>query len=488
MAISAPLGFKLKANYGVAQMGESLVNGVLGAFLLFYYSQVLGMSPSLAAFGVGTAVIVDAISDPLVGSLSDRSRSSNGRRHPFMYAGAIPTGICMYLLFDPMVSSEMGLLVWMVVFVNLTRTAMTVFHIPHIAMGAELSDDYDERSSIVGYRTFFANVGGLSALILGFGFFFAPTPEFENGQLNPAAYGPFASLVALLLALSVIWTAWSTRHVIPSLPVASPGPRPSLWSAVPNMMRDAVAALRSKSFRWLFLGVLLLFVIIGIDAALSVHMFTFFWEFTRIEIMVLSPAFAVGAMFGILLSPALLRRFGKKAMLQFGLLAWAGLQGLPVILRLVDWLPANGDEVLMPILFSMKVIQGVCTVQSNIAFGSMTADSIDEYELESGARQEGIFFAASSFATKAPVGIGNIIAGIGLELIDWPIGPEIRTAADIAPDKLIQLGLMVGPGVAVCALLCYWCYAQYQLTREGHATILEELRRRRSQQTFQQVE
>ncbi len=478
MARGEALGFKLKANYGVAQLGESLVNGVLGAFLLFYYSQVLGMSPGMAALGVGSAVIVDAITDPLVGSLSDRTTSRLGRRHPYMFGGAIPTAICLYLLFDPMVTSNFGLLVWMVIFVNLTRTCMTIFHIPHIAMGAELSNGYDERSSIVGYRTFFAYVGGLAAPIIGFGIFFAPTTEFENGQLNAAAYAPFGALVAVLLAISVLWTAWTTRHVISSLPVATAEPM-RLSAVIPNMVQDAIAALKSRSFRWLFLGVLVLFVIIGVDAALSVHMFTFFWEFTRIEILVLSPAFAIGALIGIVLSPMLLRKYGKKAMLQFGLLAWAFFQALPVVLRLLGWLPENGDDLLMPILLTLKVIQGIGTVQSNIAFGSMTADSIDEQELKTGLRQEGIFFAASSFAGKAPVGIGNIIAGVGLELIDWPTGNAVRTAADIPPDKIVKLGLLVGPGVAVCALLCFWCYAQYGLTKERHAEIIATLRNRR---------
>jgi len=329
MAVEGPLGFRLKANYGAAQMGESLVNGVLGSFLLFFYSQVLGMSPALASLGVGVAVIVDAFTDPLVGSLSDRSRSRHGRRHPFMYFGAIPTGICMYLLFNPLVTTELGLLLWMILFVNLTRTAMTVFHIPHIAMGAELTEDYDERSSVVGYRTFFANVGGLSAFVLGFGIFFAPTPEFENGQLNPLAYPPFAALVAILLMASVFWTAWSTRHTIPFLPTSSMGARESIWRVIPDMFGDVRLALASGSFRWLFLGVLVLFIIIGIDAALSVHMFTFFWELDQFEIVILSPAFAVGAIGGILISPALLRRFGKKAMLQFGLMVWRGSRLCP---------------------------------------------------------------------------------------------------------------------------------------------------------------
>lgn len=109
-------------------------------------------------------------------------------------------------------------------------------------LGAELSDNYDERSSIVGYRTFFGYIGGLAAPLLGFGLFFASTPEYANGQLNASAYAPFA---ACLLAVSVFWTAWTTRHTIGSLPVASSTEGSSLRSAIPNMVRDTVGVLRT---------------------------------------------------------------------------------------------------------------------------------------------------------------------------------------------------------------------------------------------------
>jgi GPH family glycoside/pentoside/hexuronide:cation symporter len=479
MAIQGRLGFTLKTNYGMAQMGESLVNGALGAFLLFYYSQVLGVPPSMAAMGVGTAVIVDAFTDPMVGSISDNWRSRLGRRHPFLIVGAIPTGICLFMLFNPLVSGNVPLLIWMIVFVNLTRTFMTIFHIPHIALGAELSEDYDERSSIVGFRTFFGNIGGLLAFVLGFWLFFKPTPEFVNGQLNAAAYPPFAGLIGTMVIVATLWTALSTRHVISSLPQPEAAARINLFEGIKRMAVDSLAALACRNFFWLFLGVLILFIIIGVGSALGVYMFTFFWELPRQGILILAPAFPIGALMGISISPYLLRVTSKKAMLQFGLVAWAWFQMLPVVLRLLGWFPENGSELLVPLLFSIGVIQGICTVQSNIAFGSMNADCVDEHELTSGRRQEGIFFAASSFATKAPVGIGNIIAGFALQLIDWPVGEEIKTAADIAPAKIFELGLFVGPGIAASALICMWCYSRYTLTREGHQEILITLAARR---------
>ena len=108
------------------------------------------------------------------------------------------------------------------------------------------------------------------------------------------------------------------------------------------------------------------------------------------------------------------------------------------------------------------------------------ADSVDEHELASGSRQEGIFFAASSFAIKAPFGIGSFAGGLGLNLIDWPTGPDVRTAADIDPQTIVQLGLLIGPGLSVAALIALWCFAWYRLTRDNHAAILKQLAQRRT--------
>lgn len=109
----------------------------------------------------------------------------------------------------------------------------------------------------------------------------------------------------------------------------------------------------------------------------------------------------------------------------------------------------------------------------------MMADSVDEHELATGNRQEGMFFAASSVAAKAPFGIGSFVGGLALNLIDWPTGPDIRTAADIDPDAIVQLGLLVGPGIGVAALISLWCFAFYRLSRDRHARILEQLARQR---------
>jgi Na+/melibiose symporter-like transporter len=319
------------------------------------------------------------------------------------------------------------------------------------------------------------------AIVIGFGVFFRSTVEFDNGQLNAAAYPPMALTIALIMVATILWSALGTRHLIPYLPKAAFAAPLRPLAAITRMCKDVALAIRSRSFRWLFLGVLILFVIIGVDSALNIYMYTYFWELTGAEITLLAPMYWAGVMAGTLFSPWLQRVFGKKPMLLFGTASWAFWQMLPVVLRLLGWFPDNDAALLVPLLAAMRVFQGLCTVQSNVAYGSMMADVVDEHELTNGKRQEGIFFAASSFSAKAPVGLGTIIAGFGLEIINWPTGAHIRSAADVAPETIAHLGILFGPFVAGFGLVCLWCYSHYDLSRARHDEILAELGRRRGQ-------
>jgi Na+/melibiose symporter-like transporter len=397
-----------------------------------------------------------------------------------MYASVLPIGIGFYLLFCPLVTGEGPLFVWLMVFTNVVRIALSLFFVPHSALGAEITDDYAERSSVAGYRVFFSYLGMIVVMFIGFGGFFRASPGYPNGQLNPAAYPPFAATLGALMAIVILWSAWGTQRVIPSLPRAHVEEPLSLKGVLVRLGHDVMSASRSESFRYLFVGVLILFIVIGVGSALNVYMYTYFWELSPNQILLLSPAYLAGTLLGTPLSPGAQRRFGKKAMLLFGTGSWAFWQAFPVSARMLGWLPANGSQWLVPTLVGIAVFQGVCTVQSNVAYVAMLADTVDEQELATGKRQEGVFFAASAFSAKATSGLGAIIAGLGLKIIDWPAGPQIRSAADVPAEKIVQLGILFGPFVAAFGLLCLMCYVKYRLTRERHAEILEALRHRRA--------
>ena len=179
--------------YGLGQLPEGVKTAAFGFFLLFYYNQVLGLSGTLAGAALFIALLFDAVSDPLVGSLTDFTRSRWGRRHPYLYASALPFSLCFLGLFVPPSGlSEAGLFAWLLVFATLTRTTMSFYHVPYLSMGAELSQDYDERTRLAAFRNLFQLAGMFAVLIGGNLLFFSATGQYANGQLNPAAYAPFA--------------------------------------------------------------------------------------------------------------------------------------------------------------------------------------------------------------------------------------------------------------------------------------------------------
>lgn len=477
------LRFATKLSYGVGQAAEGLKNGAFGIFVLFYYNQVLGLSGTLAGVALGVALVFDAVTDPLAGSMSDHWRSRLGRRHPFLYAAIVPMAVSFYFLLAPPAGlGQTGLFVWLLTFSVLVRGAMTLYYVPHVALGAELTTNFDERTTVVGYRQFFGTFGGLLAVIIGFGFFFAATPEFPRGQFNHAAYPPYALSLAILMAVSIFLTAWGTRDQIPRLPQPTGAVESLSWIGVlQRMMREVVDALRNPSFRWLFLGVLVVFLMVGVDASLNLYMNTFFWELRSSDLLYFYIASPIGVMIGATFAGKLNQWFDKKPSVVWGTSWWAACQIIPVVLRMFDLFPQNGTSALVVTLIVVKFLQGVGVVQALVTFGSMVADVADENELRTGKRQEGIFFAAVSFANKCTTGFGNIIAGVALDAIAWPRGPHIQSATDIPPETINQLGLLYGPIVAAFVIVSVWCYSHYHLTRERHAQIMVALAAKRIQ-------
>lgn len=452
--------------------------------MLFFYVQVHGLSPSLAGTALFIALLFDAVSDPIAGYLSDGWRSRWGRRHPFMYASAIPLAVTFYFTFVPPEGlGQWALFAWLTVFTVLTRTAMTLYHVPHIALGAELSEDYEERTSIVSYRTAFGIVGGL--LVYGsVTLFFAESEDGARGQLENSNYPPFAIVCALVMWVTIWISAIGTHKEIPYLPDHGTAQEEFRFAAV---IRETVLAIQNSNFRALFLAVLVSFVMNGVNVALNLFMFTFFWELDASALQIVLIAYPLGILVGTPLTQYFHRRFDKKPAVVWGTAWWATLQLLPVVLRLLGFFPENDSFWLVYILVTVAFVQGVGVCQGVVSFGSMVADIVDDHELKTGRRQEGIFFAAVSFAGKATSGLGGLIAGFGLDLINWPRGAEIRTAADVAPETLVDLGLLFGPGVAIFGFTAVWLYTRYRLNRQQHAEILGQLRARRAEVAARQA-
>ena len=471
MQASERIPVPTKAAYGIGQAAEGMKNAVFGYFLLFYFSQLLGLPASLAGLSVLIALGVDAITDPLMGSISDRWKSSLGRRHPFMYASAAPLALTFFVLFAPPTGlSVFGLFVWMTIFGILARVSMTLFHVPHQALGAELSTDFGERTSIVQFRQALSIFGTLLAFVIGFGVFFTG----DLGQRDTQSYPLYAATISLVMASCILVSSFGTHGRIKHLPETRDRATPF---TLKGLFADNLEVLNNRSFRWFFGGVIVIFLMVGVDAALSAYMNTYFWEISRGQILLWLIAYPIGAIFGAFFTRRFHMWFDKKPMVMAGTSCWALCQIIPIVLFLMGWFPSAGTSELLIALIIVRLIQGFGTVQALVSAGAMIADIADEHDLNTGNRQEGVFFGALSFSGKVSTGLGNFVAGVALDLIAWPRGEHI-TVADVPASTIMWLGLIYGPIVSGFAVLSIYLYTHYNLTREAHQRVLVQLAER----------
>jgi Na+/melibiose symporter-like transporter len=469
------LGFFTKFWFGFGQSAEGMKNAAFNAFLFLFYSQVLGLPPYLAGLALAVALLFDAVTDPLTGSLSDSLHHRWGRRHPFMYLAVLPMGLTFALAFAPPEGmGETGLFLWMLTFTVLARLAMTLYHVPHLALGAELSDDYHERTSVVAYRNFFGLLGGALLFVFARQVFLVPTEEFPNGQLNPAAYPGVGVTFGIAMAVAILASALGTHSQIPLLP--KPSDRVERFS-LRRMHRELREALRNPSFRALFSGVLVFFVARGVAVTLDVHMGTFFWRLETGDVLLI-PLFgmagiAIGTPFWAIAS----RGYDKKHVFVLCVIWFSVLTFLLPVLKIVGLFPPPESWLYANLIFAFVFTAAFGAAGSLVVSGSMMADIADEHEFEVGRRQEGIFFGALSFSGKAAVGAGSALAGIGLTAIAFPT----RVAPDQVPDgTVLGLGILAGPGVATLMLVGSVLMFRYSLTRSRVGEIQAALPARRA--------
>ena len=468
------LTWRVRLMFAAGQIPEGVQSTSFGFFLLFFYNQVLGLSGFLASLAIVIALLVDAVSDPIIGSWSDGVRHRWGRRHPFMYAAAAPFAICFYFLFSPPAGlTETQVFIWLVVFSVLTRTTQSVYSIPHTSLTAELSTDYHERTLLSSLRSLLQSVGTLMVFLIGLQIFFGATPDYPNGQLNPAAYPRFAAMFSIIIFAGVLLTAYGTHSHIPYLPQANPnGHRFSLQ----QVMREATMAFGLRSFKAVVLTAVLFGMTMGMVSALSIYLGTLYFQFS-LELIGLSfPASVLGSFIGAGLAAPLGRVFQeKKTLLMGGLIWYAVWKTLPIILSLLGLFPKPGDPLLFYLVMTSNAICSMGIGVLTVMIGSMIADITDQHEEKHGSRSEGIYFAASSFAAKAIGGFGIVISGVVVDLAGIQRNATVET---INPESLRTLAMAMGPGVLIMIGVTVVAASFYDLSRAEHrrvrAAILSE--------------
>jgi Na+/melibiose symporter-like transporter len=465
----AKVGLHTKFAFGVGATAEGAVYIGFNTFNLLYYNQVLGVPGTLVGLAISLALIVDAFTDPAIGAFSDRWRSRLGRRHPFLFAAAVPVALSFFMLYSPPSGlATYGLVAWLLAWRLVLAFTVTFFHIPDLALGAELTTHYTQRSSIMSWNSLFGWLGGASAGYFGWGYFFAVRDGVDN-RFNPEAYTSFAATIALVSLAVILYSAFFTLDQLPRLPKAPPN-LPRFDFA--QMFREIGGTLRNRNYRMLLLGLVFLSAALGVQETLSSFMGTYFWGLTGADLRYYSFASAFGYWGAFFFTAALHRRFDKKPVFVTAVVAGVVIGAIPITLRFLDLLPANGSPSLLPILLCFAAAGYATTAILSISVLSALADIADEHELHTGRRQEGIFYASRAFFAQSINGLGHFLGGIVLDVISFPIGVA---PGSVSPEIIRNLGLMYGPMAVIPGIVAACFYAQYRIDQRVHSQIHEQL-------------
>lgn len=455
--------------YGFGSIAYGVKDNGFRGLLLIYYNQVLGLPAELVAAAIMIALVADAILDPIVGQVSDTWRSRWGRRHPFMYLAAVPSALAYLLLWNPPQEwSQSQLLIYLVVIAIIVRTFITLYEIPSTALVSEFTSDYDERTSLMSYRYLFFFLGSLALSVVTYRLLFIASAEYPVAQLNPASYVRYGWVAAMVILVSILVSAIGTHRWIPRLH------QPPLLPHRTVMMvaREMLESVSHRSFVMILCAAVCKGMALGIAGSLALYMNTFFWELSAPQLAILVLDGFISVVLAVWLTPRLSRRFGKKPTIIWMFGMTYVIVALPQLLRVFGWFFENGSVWLVPALFLNGAIFGTLAIGSTILSGSMIADCVEEGQLRTGRRSEGLFFSANSLMQKAVGGVGVMAAGL---ILAWVGFPDQAVAGEVDQMVLDRLVLTIVPVSGLLYLIGTICLCLYDINRDRHEETLRQL-------------
>lgn len=459
----APIPVSLKIFHGLGSIAYGVKDNGFSTFLLLFYNQVVGIDAGIVGGAIMVALIVDAFADPVIGELSDRTRSKWGRRLPWLYGAPIPLACAWMALWNPPALSEPMMLVWLIGFAIIVRTLVSMCEVPSVALVPELTADYDERTIVMRYRFLFGWGGGLLVLALAYGVFFR-----EHGETDPSGYLVYSLTGAVLMAGAVILSAMGQHQwVARSSPVRSPAS-----SGLRPILRAMAQTLSNRAFLWLVAAALFAFINQGITFSLTNYMIGFFWQLSQSEkilYVVMLFASMIGAF--ILVAP-LSARMGKRSGALFaGALSLVVNSGM-YLAYLVDLFPGQPGKPVAAVMFAIMFVSNMFAIILMMLLSSMMADVVEASQSETGRRSEGLFFAGYFFMQKLATGVGIFIAG---QILSFAAFPDAARPGGVAGAVLGKLALGYISALAIIGVIGFMILRQFPITRADHDARLKLL-------------
>jgi len=408
-------------NYSLGTLAPSALSVFSRSFLLFFYSQVVGLDPWLAGIALTIGRVWDAISDPLMGAISDRTRSRWGRRRPYIIFGSIPLALTYVAMWTPPTDwSQMGLFLYLTITDIAFNTLITVVVIPYSSLGAELSTDYHERTKVTAIRMLFYQVGWfIGAVGVRVNQWLIDTAAEVGGVWGTIlafreGYAMCAVIFGLVTIVTLLWSGYTVREAPPKAEETSVG-----------YLRSYLRTLQNRSF----VIVIVAFLLASLFETIGFSIFPFligFWYYEGdMQAMNLNLFWIMMPLFFVSF-PAVWfwtwvsTRIGKKPTILIGALASA----VTIFLHYPMITPHYPN-----LIWFVMIIFGWAISSLNFLISSLIPDIVDEEELETGGRRrEGSFFGMQSFISKLGGALGLLAVGGFLSLIGFQEGAEQQSA------------------------------------------------------------
>ncbi len=439
------LGLSTYVGYGLGDFSVNLFFQSAIMFLLFFYTDVFGISAAAAASIFLVARIVDAVTDPLMGMIADRTRTKWGKFRPYLIVGGPPLALAAVATFSAPEFSDSGKIIYAYVTYTLFGIAYTVVSIPYSGLTAAITDDGQERTMLSAYRMAFAMGGSLVVSAATW-----PLVETFGGgaiayQLVIGGYG--------IVAIVLLWCTFATTKENPALAIAKP---PTL--------AESVKVLSGNLPLWLII-IAFWMGMMAFTIRSSAIIYYFIYNLEREDLIAYyMPSLALGHLVGIIATPWVAKHIGKKATYFWGS-AFGIATGIALYLTPYDAITA---------IFAISIAGGFFFAAPTVMGWSMLPDTIEYAEWKQGVRADGAIYAAASFFQKLAMAIGGAMAGLILSMTGY-VANEVQSSEALDGIlAMVSLAPVVAMGIGILAI---WFY---QLDDETHATIRGELDERRA--------
>ncbi|HCV86125.1 MAG TPA: MFS transporter [Deltaproteobacteria bacterium] len=423
-----------RIGYSIAETGINAVETLLRLYLLIFYTDAVGLAPGWAGLAVALGLCWDAVTDPLMGYLSDRWYSCLGGRRPFLLLGGLLLGISIYILFSPpsleTTATKFTYLLAGFLFLN---TAMTILSVPHMAIAAEITVEPDERSTLFAIRFACGNIGAIfGAGLPGF---------FASGErLQPIEQRLAMNEMSIWLALVVWGTAgWAWAAI---------AKQPMHRAATHIELRQSLVQIwRNSAFRPLLLAYVVATFGVAINGALALYYYRYRLLLEEQAVQLILVVFMLILTLSLVGWVLLSRKLGKLRPLLLGvsLLGFFSCVTYPFFPPGNFWVPLLVGGVLL----------GSC-VGSVVLLDSLLTDVIDYDQVRTGIQRSGVYFGVWRLGAKIARALAVAGAGLVLEVIGFT--PNTVQSAEVSE----ALAWLFGPGVGVFLVLAALLLWQYR--------------------------